>query len=131
MVGVAVAARRPVGGRKNLADVFGGTEHEAVQAGTRWAVDVLESEGISASEQPLVALRELRRANRACRLPVPRFFWTNFCHLASAVAGRCPPKRPRSGPGSPLLNDVDGARPDRRIVDREGTSNQDGISGWL
>jgi len=28
VVGVAVAARRPVGGRKNLADVFGGTEHE-------------------------------------------------------------------------------------------------------
>ncbi|MBY6389473.1 hypothetical protein HG717_37040 [Rhodococcus erythropolis] len=36
-IGVAVVARRPVGGRKNLADVFGGTEHEAVQTGTRWA----------------------------------------------------------------------------------------------
>lgn len=68
VVGVAVAARRPVGGRKNLADVFGGTEHEAVQTGTRRAVDVLTAEGTSASEQPLAALRELRRANRALSL---------------------------------------------------------------
>ena len=68
VVGVAVAARRPVGGRKNLADVFGGTEHEAVQTGTRWAVDVLAAEGISASEKPMIALRELRRANRALSL---------------------------------------------------------------
>ena len=46
VVGVAGAARRPVGGRKNLADVFGGTEHEAVQTGTRWAADVLAAAGI-------------------------------------------------------------------------------------
>jgi len=24
-----------------------------------------------------------------CRLPVPKFFWINFCHLANAVAERC------------------------------------------
>jgi len=68
VVGVAVAARRPVGGRKNPTDVFGGTEHEAVQAGTRWAAEVLAAGRISASEQPLAALRELRRANRALSL---------------------------------------------------------------
>lgn len=67
-IGVSVVARRPVGGRKNLTAVFGGTEHEAVQTGRRWAVDVLAAEGISASEKPMVALRELRQANRALSL---------------------------------------------------------------
>ena len=68
VIGVAVLAPRPVGGRKNLTAVFGGTENEAVRSGTRWAVDILAAEGISPSKQPLVAIRELRRANRGLSL---------------------------------------------------------------
>ena len=41
-----------------------------------------------ASEQPLVALRELRRVNERCRLSVPKFLSINFCHLTNAVADR-------------------------------------------
>ena len=153
-MGVAVAARRPVGGRKILVDVFGGTDDEAVQAGTRRAVDVLAAERNSASEQLCPRYVSCVGLIGRCRLSVSRFFWINSCHLASAVAERYHRNASDRGlallnarkgsastlftgpmnedrPGSPLLNDVDGARPGRRIVDREPTSNQDGISGRL
>ena len=68
LLGVAALARRPEGGRKNVARVFGGSEAEAVKAGARWADGVLAARQTSASETPVLALRQLRQAEHALSL---------------------------------------------------------------
>ncbi len=85
--------------------------------GTRWAVDVLAAEGISASEQPLAALRELRRANRALS-PTGVMHFTFLYDGAAQRTAECPTLEEASR--SIEVGQVDRTLWSIQYMDREG-----------